>query len=63
MPQGDHQASAMKEALKYGKDAVVTHLDAPEVLQPGVGALDFPSFAVAAQLRLSSKRRSRTNLR
>ncbi len=40
----------MEKALKYGKDAVVTDLDAPEVLQPGVGTLDFPAFAVAAQL-------------
>ena len=40
----------MKEALKHGEDAVVAHLDAAEVLQPGVGALDFPAFSVATQL-------------
>jgi len=39
----------MKKALKHGEDAVITDLDASEVLQPGVGALDFPAFAVAAQ--------------
>src|SRR5580658_11372919 len=50
MPQGDDQASAMKKALKHGKNAVITHLDATEALQPGVGALDFPAFAIAPQL-------------
>ena len=49
MPQGDEKAGAVEEALKHGEDAVVAHLDAAEVLQPGVGALDFPAFAVAAQ--------------
>jgi hypothetical protein len=50
MPQGDDQTSAMKEALKHGKNAVIAHLDAAEVLQPGVGAFDFPAFAIAPQL-------------
>lgn len=49
MPQSDDQASAMEEALKHGKDAVVSHLDTTKVLQPGVGTLDFPALAVAAQ--------------
>ena len=40
----------MEESLKDGKDAVIAHLDAAEVLQPGVGALDFPALAVSAQL-------------
>ena len=40
----------MEESLKHGKDAVIAHLDASKVLQPGVGALDFPALAVAAQL-------------
>ena len=40
----------MEEALKHGEDAVVADLDAAEVLQPGVGALDFPALAVATQL-------------
>ena len=40
----------MEESLKHGKDAVIAHLDAAEVLQPGVGALDFPALAVSAQL-------------
>ena len=40
----------MEESLKQCEDAVVTHLDATKVLQPGVGALDFPALAVAAQL-------------
>ena len=39
----------MKEALKDGEDTVIADLDAAEVLQPGVGAFDFPAFAVAAQ--------------
>lgn len=40
----------MKEALKESKDAVVSDLDTAEVLQPGVGAFDFPSLAIASQL-------------
>ena len=40
----------MEKALKHGEDAVVTHLDASEVLQPGVGAFDFPALAIASQL-------------
>jgi hypothetical protein len=40
----------VEEALKDGEDAVVADLDAAEILQPCVGALDFPAFAVAAQL-------------
>jgi len=40
----------MEKSLKYGEDAVVAHLDATEVLQPGIGALDFPALAVASQL-------------
>ena len=40
----------MEESLKHCGDAVVAHLDAAEVLQPGVGALDFPALAAAAQL-------------
>ncbi len=40
----------MEEALKPGKDAVLARLDAPEILPPGVGSLDFPAFAVASQL-------------
>jgi hypothetical protein len=40
----------VEEALKNGHQAVVADLDAAEVLQPGVGAFDFPAFAVSAQL-------------
>jgi len=40
----------VEEALKEGNQAVVADLDASEVLQPGVGAFDFPAFAVSAQL-------------
>jgi len=36
--------------LKDGNQAVVADLDASEILQPGVGAFDFPAFAVSAQL-------------
>jgi len=37
-------------ALKDGNQAVVADLDASEILEPGVGAFDFPAFAVSAQL-------------
>jgi hypothetical protein len=40
----------VEEALKDGEDAVVADLDAAEILQPCVGAFDFPALAVAAQL-------------
>ncbi len=40
----------MEEALKHSEDAVVTHLNAAEVLQPGVGALDFPALAITTKL-------------
>lgn len=40
----------MEKALKDSEDTVVADLDTAEVLQPSVGALDFPAFAVAAQL-------------
>jgi hypothetical protein len=36
--------------LKHCEDAVISDLDAPEVLQPGIGALDFPALSVTAQL-------------
>jgi hypothetical protein len=39
----------MEKAPKHGKNAVEAHLDAAEVLQPGVGALDFPALAVSPQ--------------
>ncbi len=45
----------MEESLKDGEDAVVADLDAAEVLQPGVGAFDFPALAVAAELSLIFK--------
>ena len=50
MPQGDKQSGAVEEALKHGEDAVVALLESTEVLQPGVGTLDFPAFAVSAEL-------------
>lgn len=40
----------MDESLKHCEDAVVAHLDAAEVLQPGVGTLDFPALAISAKL-------------
>ena len=40
----------MEEALKHCEDAVVSDLDAAEVLQPGVGTLDFPALAITAKL-------------
>ena len=40
----------MEKSFEYGEDAIVAHLDAAEVLQPGVGALDFPALAVASKL-------------
>ena len=45
----------MERSLEYGEDAVVAHLDSAEILQPGVGALDFPTLAVAAQLAVVLK--------
>lgn len=39
----------MEKALKHGKNAVETDLDAAKVLQPCVGAFDFPAPAVSAQ--------------
>ena len=47
----------MEEALIHGQDAVIAHLDATKVLQPSVGALDFPAPRYLRSLRLSSKRR------
>jgi hypothetical protein len=40
----------VEKSLEYGEDAVIAHLDAAEVLQPGVGAFDFPALAIASQL-------------
>ena len=39
----------MEKALKHGKNAVETDLDAAKVLQPCVGAFDFPAPPVSAQ--------------
>ena len=39
----------MEESLKDAEDAVVADLDAAEVLQPCVGAFDFPALAVATE--------------
>ena len=39
----------MEEALKDSENAVVADLDAAEVLQPSVSALDFPAAFVAAE--------------
>ena len=40
----------MEEALKDREYAIVADVDAAKVLQPGICALDFPAFAVAAEL-------------
>jgi hypothetical protein len=40
----------MKKALKHGENAVISDLDATEILQPSVGAFYFPTFPVASQL-------------
>ena len=40
----------MNEALIHSKYAVVAHLHAPKILQPGDGAFDFPATPIAAQL-------------
>jgi hypothetical protein len=50
MPQGDDEASTVKESLVDAQDAVVTNLNAAKVLQPGVGAFDFPAPTITAQL-------------
>ncbi len=39
----------MDEFVKDRKDTVVAHLDMAEVLQPSVGAFDFPALSIAAQ--------------
>lgn len=39
----------MEEALKESEDAIVAHLDAAKVLQPCIGAFDFPASSVAPQ--------------
>lgn len=39
----------MEESLKDAKDAVVSNLDAAEVLQPCIGAFDFPASSVSPQ--------------
>jgi len=48
MPQGDDEASTVKEALVHAQDAVIAYLDTAEVLQPSIGALDFPAPPIAA---------------
>ena len=50
MPQGDDEASTVKEALVHAQDAVIAYLDTAEVLQPSIGALDFPAPPIAAEL-------------
>ena len=40
----------MAEGLKDSEQAIVSDLDAAEVLQPGIGALDFPASSIASQL-------------
>ena len=50
MPQGDNQASTVKEALEHTEDAVITDLNTTKVLQPSVGTLDFPASSITAQL-------------
>jgi hypothetical protein len=50
MPQGDDEASTVKEPLIDTPNAVVTNLNAAEVLQPGVGPFDFPSPSITTQL-------------
>jgi len=45
----------VEESLKDGEEAVVADLDAAEVLQPGVGAFDFPALAVTTQLSVVFK--------
>lgn len=40
----------MTEALKDAQDAVLPHLEPPEITEPSEGALDFPVPPVALQL-------------
>ena len=40
----------MAEALKDAQDAVLPHLEPPEIAEPGEGALDFPAPPIASQL-------------
>ena len=48
-PQDNHEASDMKGGAIDRERAVVAHDQAPEVTEPGVGAFDDPSPAVAPQ--------------
>jgi hypothetical protein len=50
MPQSGEEASEVEESLKYEKDAAVADQGAAEVLQPSVGAFEFPALAISAQL-------------
>ena len=49
MSQDDEETSAVAEGLKDGDQAVISDLDAAEVLQPGVGTFDFPASSIASQ--------------
>ena len=46
----------MEEALIDAQQAVVTHCEATEVAEPGIGAFDFPATLVAPQLASIVKR-------
>ena len=58
-PQDDHETGDMKEGTIDGEQAVVAHDQAPEVSEPGVGALNDPATPVAPQR--STVLRGRTN--
>jgi hypothetical protein len=47
LPVSRIQCGAVEKSLEDGEDAVVADLDAAEVLQPCVGAFDFPVRASA----------------
>ena len=55
MPQGDEETGEVDEPLEHCEDAVVSDQHAAEVLEPGVGALEFPTSSVTTQLRFVFK--------
>src|SRR6185437_7325543 len=47
--ESDDEAGDMEKGVIHQQGAVVTHDQPAEIAQPGKGAFDFPTLAVAAQ--------------
>lgn len=56
MPQSNDETSDMKKAQIYSQNAVITHGQASERPEPGVGPLDFPASFITPQLPAISVR-------